>query len=217
MSVEKIMNKAKDQIEASFNSAIKNETEELGTILELINCYKIRSEDLCLNDQVSEIIYDLFSALYLSMSGLYRQSYISMRCVLEMGVSLMMFNDNEYSYELWLNNIEDIQWSKLNDYETGILSSKYLNLYLPEGNMEILIESIKHYYRECSEYVHGKHEYLLPFKDFKIQYSRENCKKSLKMCKDIIQALITLLVIRFVNKADDFYIIAEESKKKFEV
>lgn len=216
MSIKNFMKTAHKQIENSMDSAIDSGSFELGELIELINMYKLRSNYLDLRDLSNEIVYDMFTSIYMSLSGLYRHSYISLRCVLEMGISLFRFKDNYYSYLLWKKENEDISWSKLNSCDNGVLSKKYLSLFY-EGEFDLLIESINKYYRECSEYVHGKHSFILPLSEFKVQFNHDICKANLTACRNILVALNVLLIVRFGNPNDRYYQLGEECIKELEV
>lgn len=216
MRIENIFNNANDEMNENYKLALQNEAFEIGKITELIAYYKNVSNPLEKDNLVNEIIYDLYTAIHLALSGLYRHSYISLRCALELGISLMRFKDNNYEYLLWKNNEEDIVWSNLVDNERGILSERYLKLF-KEGSYKILIEKTKSYYRECSEYVHGKYKYINPLSNYKIQYNKNICHKVLIMCKDIVSVLSLLLNIRFNYVSQQYYELNEEIKKIYEV
>lgn len=216
LSIKNFMGTAHEQIESCINRAIDSGYSELGELIELINMYKLRSNSLELIDLSNEIVYDLFTSIYMSLGGLYRHSYISLRCVLEMGISLFRFKDNYYSYLLWKKENEDISWSTLKNYDNGVLSDKYLSLFY-DGKFELLIDSINNYYRECSEYVHGKHSFISPLSEFKVQFNSDICKANLTVCRNIVVALNVLLIVRFGNPNDLYYQLGEECVKELEV
>lgn len=216
MKVEESILNIKQKIDNNFVEALDEQQPIIAEVYELISCYTKRSENLKLDDLVEEIVSDLFTALYFSLSGFYRQSYISLRCVIEMGVSLFRFKDNNYSYLLWKQNKEDISWSIIKNNDNGILSNNYWRLF-KEGDYNKFNLHIIDCYRECSEYVHGKDKYIKNLKDFKVQYNKDLCYTNLKMCKTVVSFLITGLSIRFGNTSDAFYALVEEYMKEYEV
>ena len=206
----------KEQIDDNFFRAVKENTEVISEIYLLVNCYQKRGENFGFDELLKEITYDVFASIYFCLQGFYRQSYISLRCILEMGVALFRFKDNNYVYLLWKNNKRDIIWSEFNKENEGILISAYWALFL-EGNFKLFNTTINNCYRECSEYVHGKDKYLKQLKDFQVKYNKDICGNVLKMCKDILSLLIVGTSIRFGNCSDEFSKKVDNLLKEFEV
>lgn len=193
----------KMQIDNNFLCAIDENINIISEVYLLINCYQKRGEDFGFDELLKEITHDAFASIYFCLQGFYRQSYISLRCILEMGISLFKFKDNNYAYLLWKNNKRDIIWSEFNKENDGILINQYWELFL-EGDFRTFNSAINSCYRECSEYVHGKDEYLKQLKDFQVKYNKDICDNILKMCKAILSLLIVGTSIRFGNHPDEF-------------
>lgn len=195
--------KQKQQIDENFSHAIDENSKIISEIYLLINCYQKRGEEFGFEELLKEITHDAFASLYFCLQGFYRQSYISLRCILEMGISLFKFKDNNYAYLLWKNNKRDIVWSEFNKDNEGILIDRYWELFL-KGNFTTFNTTVNSCYRECSEYVHGKDEYLKQLKDFQVKYNKDICENILEMCKQILSLLIIGTSIRFGNQPDEF-------------
>lgn len=214
--VSKSLMTNKSQIDKNFLSAIEENENIISQIYLLINCYLKRGEDFGFDELLNEITHDIFASIYFCLQGFYRQSYISLRCILEMGISLFNFKDNNYDYLLWKQNKKDIIWSRFKRENEGILIKQYWELFF-EGNFEIFLDAISFCYRECSEYVHGKDEYLKSLKDFQVRYNKDICENILKMCENIISLLIVGTSIRFGNHSDEYYNKVYELQKEYEV
>ena len=206
----------KTQIDNNFLSAIDDQKNIISEIYLLINCYQKRGKEFEFDELLQEITHDAFASIYFCLQGFYRQSYISLRCILEMGISLFQFKDNYYTYLLWKNNKKDIRWSVLNGEDEGILTDKYWGLFY-EGDFKTYNETISLCYRECSEYVHGKDSYLRELKDFQVKYNNKICKDILIMCKKIISILVIGPSIRFGNQSDEFTNRVNDLFKEYEV
>ena len=206
----------KGQIDNNFMRAIDENKDIISEIYLLIKCYQKRGEDFEFNELLKEITHDAFASIFFCLQGFYRQSYISLRCILEMGVSLFKFKDNNYAYLLWKNNKRDIIWSEFNKENDGILINKYWELF-SKGNFDTLNTTINSCYRECSEYVHGKDEYLKQLQSFQVKYNKEICDNILKMCKKILSLLIIGTSIRFGNRPDEFTNKVETLLTEYEV
>jgi len=216
IEIKESLLKQKKQIDSNFLCAIDENKSIVSEIYLLINCYQKRGEDFEFDELLKEITHDTFASIYFCLQGFYRQSYISLRCILEMGISLFQFKDNNYKYLLWKNNKRDIIWSEFNKENEGILIDKYWELFL-KGNFETFNITINNCYRECSEYVHGKDEYLKQLKDFQVKYNKDICENILKMCKVILSLLITGTSIRFGNHSDEFTSRVDALLKEYEV
>lgn len=216
IKIKKSLLESKKQIDDNFLYAIDENESIISEIYLLINCYQKRGEDFKFEELLKEITYDVFASIYFSLQGFYRQSYISLRCILEMGISLFRFKDNNYAYLLWKNNKRDIIWSEFKRENEGILTDGYWELFL-KGNFKIFNETINHCYRECSEYVHGKDKYLKQLEKFQVKYNKCICEENLKMCKKILSLLIIGTSIRFGNHSDEFNSRVDNLLKEYEV
>lgn len=201
----------------NFEISINDKPEVLLDILGNISAYSKRA---CNLDQelVKEVIYDLYSAIHLSLMGLYRHAFISLRCALEMGVALFQFHDDHIYYLKWKNNNEDISWSSFLNSGRGVLSTEYLLLFRARttGYDRLILEAVT-VYRECSEYVHGKYSYLSEFLEKRISHSKDSNSHFLRTCLQITKILNCITVIRFGNTADEHHDLFEEIIKEFEV
>lgn len=217
MEIRELFEKANEHLTINLAKSFEETaSSDLGKIIAQINAYKYRASGLE-QEIVEEIIYDLFISLQLSINGLYRHSFISTRCALELGIAQLKFKDDNFSYLLWKNNKDDISWSSFFNEERGVLSYKYLKLFKPNGSYEKVILSASSIYRECSEYVHGKYGYITELNVSKITFNVDLYKKSIEMCGSTIRLLNVLLCIRFGNSADQHYTLFENLLKEFDI
>ncbi len=216
MDIKLIFEKANHEMAGNLSVALNDNQIDVGKITELIDAYRTRASAIE-NELINEIIYDLFVSLQLSLTGMYRHSFISTRSALELGVALIKFKDDNLSFLLWKENKEDISWSNFFDEDRGVFSSKYVDLFLKDSNFDLVRLRAKNLYRECSEYVHGKYGYISLLGDPKISYNKELCKKTLEVCEESIKILNILLFARFGNKSDQYYELFEKLRKEFEI
>ena len=214
-TINEIFETASKKMSENLNITLHT-SHELANIVAQVGAFKDRTNELN-SEIVDEIVYDLFVALQLSVSGLYRHSFISSRCALELGVASLKFKDNNFSYLLRKKKGKDIVWSELSKDEFCVLSSNYLELFLPKGNFTKVIEMAKISYRECSEYVHGKYSYLTNINDLKFSYDLNLSHNSIESCLNVVKLLNILVYIRFGNKSDKHHELFEKLKKEFEV
>jgi len=117
-----------------------------------------------------------FSCLSL-LSGMYRQSFSSLRLALELLFGAIYFSAYKLEYIEWRNGSGDLNWQTMNDKDNGVLSKRFSDAFFPE--LSIYVETqrnmTKSVYRELSEFVHGNYS----------TWNRE--KPSLAINEDLIE------------------------------
>ena len=144
---------------------------------------------------LKEVIHDLISALYSGLQALYRNSYISLRSAIELSLGYVYFLDHNYDYLFWKKDKYDVKWSVLENEEVGVLSKKYLSLF-SEDSFNILFSSCREIYRDCSQFVHGKYEYMHTVRHQSLKYDKKTFDEFLNMLFKCTNVLIALLLIR---------------------
>lgn len=123
------------------------------------NILKIQRNEMKVLENVA---YELQFSLFLVSSGLYRQAFASLRLVLELALSGILFSSDEFYFRKWKQGLADISWQKITAQDTGIFSKTWLKAF---GNVEPdeqdekdigeIAELAKKTYRQLSGYVHG--------------------------------------------------------------
>lgn len=177
---------------------------EMKLALEMLNHWEMNLMNIEQNVVLKEVCYDMLSSLYISAQGMYRNAYICLRSALELGLSFIYFVDRNYEYLLWKVNDYDMKWSTLKDENTGVLSKKYLSLFLGDYDPQELVENVKDAYRMCSEYVHGKFQYMHTMEGEKILYQHDKFDTWSSMFLQVSKLMNIMLVIRFQSIANSF-------------
>lgn len=154
-------------------------------------------------DVLREVENDVLNGIIFMTQSFYRNSMMCLRSALELALSFFYYHDRNYEFLLWKNNRMDMTWAKLFDLDNSVLNKKYLDLFM-FGNIKIneLRETIGRHYHECSEYVHGKYEYMQSITEMKIEYDEDFVKKFFEQANGIIDILILLMFIRFDKEYD---------------
>ncbi|MEH1835357.1 MAG: hypothetical protein V7L29_25710 [Nostoc sp.] len=99
-----------------------------------------------------------FSCLSL-LSGMYRQSFASLRLSLELLFGSVYFSAYRLEYLEWKNGSRDLKWQTINDENNGVLSQRFSNVFFPELSTHINAHrnTANSVYRELSEFVHGNY------------------------------------------------------------
>lgn len=177
------------------------EVIELYSLLECFSNFKAIYSDIESNIILDEVQADLFSSIYLSNKGMYRNAFISLRSSLELGIGYLYFIDNNLDYIKWTQNKFDLSWSRLNDENYGVLRVEYFNLFYKNENLKDaynnLIKKCKTNYRICSEYTHGKYGFMKTNLTSEFKYSQYDYSNYIGAFKEIVSCLIVLQAIRF--------------------
>lgn len=204
LTAEQLLNSTSEEL--SHN--MRRHTEECNEIISLmvnrLNLIDYWNEELLKDIStvviLKEVGYDLLSSIYIGANGMYRNAYISLRSAIELGVGFFYFTDHNYDFLDWKRNKFDMTWTRLNDFDKGVLSKRYLNLFNEQFNTNEFIEAVGEVYRECSEYVHGKYEYMHSLTSSKITFNKETFIKWGEMFIKIIDLILILLSVRFKEK-----------------
>ncbi|AFY48423.1 hypothetical protein Nos7524_2587 [Nostoc sp. PCC 7524] len=111
---------------------------------------------------LENVAYELQFSAFLVSSGLYRQAFASLRLVLELALSGILFSSDEFYFRKWKQGLVDISWAKITDQETGIFSITWLKAFYSsepdqkdKDDIKLIAELAKETYRKLSAYVHG--------------------------------------------------------------
>lgn len=99
------------------------------------------------------------NALFLLVSGFYRQAYITLRFSLEHTMFGLLLSVNELNFRRWSMNHYDMHWSEIIDTNNGVFCNDFFELFAPEcaEYATELLGICKQLYREFSEFTHGNY------------------------------------------------------------
>jgi len=216
---------ASESLKGILNASIGSHEELIADLiyrLEIVSDFETLFTE---NESVkvwAEVNYDLFSALYLCLNGLYRNAFISIRSASELGLGYLYFTDFNYHYLKWKNNKFDLTWASISNESDGILSNNYLKTFdFADTDYSALIEDYKNVYRYCSEYVHGKYEFMHTSSTSKVVYTETSLISFIEQFKKLTDALFSLLIIRFREKVKELeeakFIYLQDVSKKYKL
>lgn len=172
----------------------------------LIKCifdYSNSLYDINEKNNWQNVANQLETALFSAITGMYRQSFSSLRLAFELGLGLIIFSIDKLSFYEWIKGKNDIKWSKIIDPDNGIFSERYINSFFPQAVeiRETIRESAIFHYRKLSEYVHGNHETWI--KDgLKLDYNENSLKTFIRHFKSVNEILLLSLFIRYSSEFD---------------
>lgn len=182
----------------------ENEIVELYSLMDCLTGFSAIYPDIESNLIMDEVKTDLFSSIYLSTKGMYRNAFISLRSSLELGIGYLYFLDNNLDYIKWTQNKFSLSWSRLNDENYGVLKTDYLNLFCKsiefESGFAEVIDKCNSNYKICSEYTHGKYGYMKTNLTTRYEYNELDYTKFINSFKEVVSCLVVLHAIRF-NKS----------------
>ena len=163
---------------------------------------KTRGEAVILKYAASEL---QLSALSL-VSGLYRQSFTSLRLALELSLSAVFFSTNELDFREWERGTRDIYWNQLvstDDNDLGIFSKRWAKGFFPE-----LTNHVKTYntlardtYRSLSEFVHVN-AYTWEVNKAKLVFEEKLFNQWIDNFSNYSQIISFALCLRFMKHLD---------------
>jgi hypothetical protein len=114
----------------------------------------VGSKDKCLLEASHKELQ--MGSIALTM-GLYRQSFTSLRFMLERSLAAVKLSTDLVRRNRWINTNDDIAWITIVNEETGIFSFSFADAFFPE--LREIVKSVgdtaRNAYRQCSEYIHG--------------------------------------------------------------
>ncbi|GGA00901.1 hypothetical protein [Okeania sp. KiyG1] len=152
---------------------------------------------------LENVAYELQFSVFLISSGLYRQAFASLRLVLELALSGILFSSDEFYFRKWKQGLADISWQKITDKDTGIFSITWFKAFCnsePEQkdreDIEAIAELAKETYRKLSGYVHGGN-YTWETKDSHIVFNQTQFDLWKSLSDNTSRIILYSLLVRF--------------------
>ncbi|MGW4750757.1 hypothetical protein ACWEPR_39845 [Streptomyces sp. NPDC004290] len=114
-------------------SAVEPEIKEVLHLEADISSWLMALEQQPEAQQLSSAHQDFGIAFYSAMSGLYRQSFASLRSFLEVTAGAVYLSSLEFKRRQWVNGKLDLSWSSIISSEEGMYSTAFLNEFCPEA------------------------------------------------------------------------------------
>ncbi|RAJ76656.1 hypothetical protein CLV59_108176 [Chitinophaga dinghuensis] len=134
--------------------------------------------------------------------GFYRQAFASLKLALEVGLGAVYFSVYKMEDYEWQNGIADVQWQKVIDKETGILSKRFATAFYPE--MENAVkkyhESTTALYSQLSAYVHGNTgKWDWEFNGIFLRYNATLAKTYFELSASVTETILFVLFSRYIR------------------
>ena len=193
MNLEEVYNaisdKGKSNIKSTFELENINHFSYSDKISDLSRKLKKTIEDQRLHVIKDEVIFDINNSLIRAYMGYYREAHKELRSSLELAYILFRFTNDYFSFMLWSNGIVDMSFSKLN---TGVESIyKYIEIVRGSngGISDGYSRNASKIYRNCSEYVHGKYEFMQQIQSPRLEFSEDNFKSFMCLFTETIDII----------------------------
>lgn len=151
-----------------------------------------RDECVLYKSAIKEMTLSLMSLV----SGNYRQSFMSLRFVLETSLFGLQLSANQLDLEMWKQKKKDVVWSNIVNSDTGVLSQCFCEAFL--DNSQHISSSLKNQscdaYRCCSEYIHGNFHTL---ENMQVEFSEESIRQWISLFEKIKSVISIILIVRY--------------------
>lgn len=180
-----------------------SENVEFGKAHHLSTCIFEFSENILDNDEkemLRKVSTQLESSMMSLTLGFYRQAFYTLRLSFEMGMGAVYFSTNKMEHSEWIKGKADIIWSKMLDFESGVLSSRFSDAFFPE--LSYLVKDYQEksniLYRQLSEFVHGNYE-TWSKSGMQIQYNKNTVTEYFSQYRGVVEILLFALCIRYLK------------------
>ncbi|MGV8905913.1 MAG: hypothetical protein ACOH15_04885 [Acetobacterium sp.] len=218
MTIKNELESFNQHMNGLFNEHLKEQESKIIKMylhLDILDKISILYDEYESEPVIKEARADFFSSIYLASNGMYRNSFICLRSALELGLGFIYFVDHNLCYLQWIANEFDLSWFKLNDEDQGVLNKEYCNHFveLDKGKPFRILGIANRNYRICSEYTHGKYDYMKTKLSSKYEYVELSFNEFSARYLEIIDLVIAMHIIRFNKKLhkifEDEYLLVD--------
>lgn len=159
--VLRVIDKAKENVEQTWNSNLIEKVNECFSYAEDISIWVSRIEALENNILVAKSLDECKNSLLMSVQGYYKEAIFSLRQFYEHILFAVYLSTSDLKYRLWKKGQYDMSWATITATDTGIFSSQFIRCYADDFIIDRsadLIEEAMVIYRDCSEFVHGNYK-----------------------------------------------------------
>lgn len=217
-TTEEIMKQMFETINTNYIEAIEANNDKFSEILSqltTIELFSTYTKNIKIQDVMNEVFHDMVSSIYMSCNGMYRNAFVCLRSAIELSLSCVYFMDHNYEFMLWQLDEYDVKWSVLSNRETGVLSEKYLKLFIKEKDFNSIITKTEELYRMCSQYVHGKYLFMQTnLLKHPLQYNSDNFNQWYGYWLEEIKIISVIWTIRMHEDISSIDKIGKEKLKE---
>ncbi len=146
------------------------------------------------------LLHDLGIALYHSVTGLYRHSYMSQRIVLENAIAALYYSAQPLQLRRWAGGLIDVSWKRVSSGDDGVFSPQYAEAFLPQAvsDCEPFLKRGNELYSQLSDFVH-KNVRVYDFDDVSFTYDAHRLTDTLKTFDELVQVITFPFCVRYLQ------------------
>ncbi len=208
MSINEYLNRINNESQAIFKESLKE--EEL-----FINAHRMSScifefAQLLAETNEKKILAtasEHLEAATMNLAlGLYRQAFAALKLALEVGLGAVYYSVYKMEDYEWQNGIPAVQWNKIMDKETGILSKRFATAFYPEMENAVkgFNESATGLHGQLSENVHGNTgNWDWEYNGIFLRYNSAMVKKYFELSAGVTETILFVLFCRYIRSFSD--------------
>lgn len=205
MSYLETYKEIRETLSKNHEETLKNHGNKIWELEDKIEeILKVKKEikiDTNVDNLFKEILSDIYISINNSCMSMYRVAHMSLRSSLELSFGMLFFMENKLFFDLWKNSKFELSWTKLTKDPTLI---EYLVL---KGNQRDkvtnLFQEARKCYSNCSEYLHGRYQYMHCVKNATYSYEETFFTEWYKMTNEILEIIRKIFVFSNVGGRDE--------------
>lgn len=144
---------------------------------------------------IKEVFIDLTNAIFLSVQSHYRTAFLSLRSSLELTLVSVYFADHPIEFAKWRSDTKDFHFSNT---LLELLNKDYVKII--DAPIIPKLGEVQSLYRDLSQYVHGKFNYLSVNQEKVSQFDNEQVELFLEQFEKTFTIIVEFLRFRFNNE-----------------
>lgn len=204
MDIEEYLNKVNSRLQSNFHKSIENTDSfsRVHHIASMINEFSLHLSDQDEREMLNMVSSQLEHSSINLAFGMYRQAFAALRLGFELAFGTIYFSVNKLEHAEWKNGSRngDIVWSKLNDPDNGVLSTRMAAAFFKTLSPKMTDYRLKaqEVYRRLSEYVHGNIE-TWTADDFTINYEKSSFAKYFTLLDEMSEVIFFAFCCRYLK------------------
>lgn len=150
------------------------------------------------------ILQDLGFSLHHAVTGLYRQSYVSQRVVLENGVAALFYSAQLLELHKWVSGETSVSWTKVALSDGGVFTEEFAEAFLPDA--VVFVEDYRQMavasYARLSDFTH-KRITVHAYDEAKFVFVSELLDEVIDSFENLVEIISFGFLVRYLSTTEE--------------